>query len=314
MTQQVMKRVLISDLAHPLLQEGLERAGFVCTYLPDISYAEVLAQIADYEGIVINSKILVNREFIDRAQNLRFVARLGSGLEIIDLDYARAKNIAVHSSPAGNCDAVAEQAMAMLLALQVNLRRADAQVRAFDWQREANRGSEIMGKTVAIIGFGHTGAALARRLLGFGCRILAYDKYKQNYAPDYVTETDMATIFEQADVLSFHLPLTAETTHLADNQYFSQFKKNIIVVNTARGQIIPTADLLQQLESGKIRGACLDVFENEKPNTFSHAEKALFAQLYARENVLLTPHIAGWTHESKQRLAQILLDKILMQA
>lgn len=306
-----MKKILITDLADTLLADGLTKAGYHCDYRPEISYQEVLDIIHDYVGVVINSKILVNKDFLARARNLRFVARLGSGLEIIDLPAAAAAGVAVHSSPAGNCDAVAEQAMAMLLALLVNLRRADAQVRRFDWQREANRGQELMSKTVAIIGFGHTGAAFAKRLSGFGCKILAYDKYKQNYAPDYVQESTMEEIFAAADVLSFHLPLTEETRYLADNQYLSQFKNNIILVNTARGQIIKTEVLVANLQSGKISAAALDVFENEKPNTFSPEEKALFAQLYEMQNVILSPHIAGWTQESKKRLAQILLAKIL---
>lgn len=306
-----MKKILITDLADTLLADGLAKAGYHCDYRPEISYAEVLDIIHDYVGVVINSKILVNKDFLARARNLRFVARLGSGLEIIDLPAAAAAGVAVHSSPAGNCDAVAEQAMAMLLALLVNLRRADAQVRRFDWQREANRGQELMSKTVAIIGFGHTGAAFAKRLSGFGCKILAYDKYKQNYAPDYVQESTMTEIFARADVLSFHLPLTEETRYLADNHYLSQFKKDIILVNTARGQIIKTEILVANLQSGKISAAALDVFENEKPNTFTAQEKALFAQLYEMQNVILSPHIAGWTQESKKRLAQILLAKIL---
>jgi D-3-phosphoglycerate dehydrogenase len=306
-----MKKILITDLADAILADGLAKAGYHCDYQPEISYAEVLGIIHDYVGVVINSKILVNKDFLARARNLRFVARLGSGLEIIDLPAAAAAGVAVHSSPAGNCDAVAEQAMAMLLALLVNLRRADAQVRRFDWQREANRGSELMSKTVAIIGFGHTGAAFAKRLSGFGCKILAYDKYKQNYAPDYVQESTMEEIFAHADVLSFHLPLTEETRYLANNQYVSQFKNNIILVNTARGQIIKTDILLAHLQSGKISAAALDVFENEKPNTFTSEEKSLFAQLYEMQNLILSPHIAGWTHESKKRLAEILLTKIL---
>lgn len=306
-----MQKILITDLADTLLADGLTKAGYHCDYRPEISYQEALNIIQDYVGVVINSKILVNKDFLARARNLRFVARLGSGLEIIDLPAAAAAGVAVHSSPAGNCDAVAEQAMAMLLALLVNLRRADAQVRRFDWQREANRGQELMSKTVAIIGFGHTGAAFAKRLSGFGCKILAYDKYKQNYAPDYVQESTMEEIFAAADVLSFHLPLTEETRYLADNQYLSQFKNNIILVNTARGQIIKTEVLVANLQSGKISAAALDVFENEKPNTFSPEEKALFAQLYEMQNVILSPHIAGWTQESKKRLAQILLAKIL---
>ena len=313
MKTQQNNRVLITDLAHPLLEEGLRQAGYACTYLPNITYEEVLNTIHLYVGIVINSKIFVNQDFLNRAKELRFVARLGSGLEIIDLPYAKEKGVHIHSSPNGNCDAVAEHAMAMLLALMINLRRSDRQVRDFIWERELNRGEELMHKTVAIIGFGHTGPAFAKRLAGFGSRILVYDKYKTNFTQDYpyVEESSMETIFKEADILSFHLPLTTETIHLATKDWFAQFQKQLIVLNTARGKIIPTQELFDLLQSGKIRAAALDVFENEKVNTFSPLEQQQYATLYQMPNVLFTPHIAGWTQESKVRLAQILLDKIL---
>ncbi len=306
--------ILITDACHSLLPEGLKAAGFHCDYRPDISYADALNCIGDYEGLVINSKILVNRDFLDRAKRLRFVARLGSGLEIIDQKYAESRGVAVLSSPDGNCDAVAEQAMAMLLALLTNLRRADSEVRQFIWQREANRGTELLQKTVGILGFGYTGSAFAQRLQGFGCRVLAYDKYKTDYAKDYpnVTEcSDMQPLFAECDIVSLHLPLTEETKKLANSAWIQRFEKNIILLNTARGQIIPTADLVENLQSGKIRAAGIDVFENEKPETFSTQERLLYSQLYANPHVILTPHIAGWTQESKRRLAEILLRKVL---
>lgn len=306
-------KVLITDLADELLEKGLTAAGYQCTYLPNITYDEVLNCIHEYVGIIINSKILVNKHFLDKATQLRFVARLGSGLEIIDLEYAKQKGVHIHSSPNGNCDAVAEHAMAMLLSLMINLRRSDMQVRDFIWQRELNRGIELMHKTVAIIGFGHTGPAFAKRLSGFGCRILVYDKYKKGFSKDlpYVEETDMQTIFKEADILSFHLPLTPETIHLGTKEWFSNFAKPLIVINTARGKIIPTEDLVFLLEKGSMVACGIDVFENEKVDTFSVQEKALYNRLYQMPNVLLSPHIAGWTKESKLRLAQILLEKIL---
>lgn len=310
-----VQKVLVTDNVHPLLIEGLTKAGYKCDYQPQISLEQVQSIIHQYQGIIINSKIIVDRAFLDAAIQLQFVARLGSGLEIIDLDYAKEKSVQVHRAPDGNCDAVAEQALGMLLALAINLRQADAQVRQKVWEREANRGWELMHKTIGIIGFGYTGEAFAKRLAGFGMKVLAYDKYKTNYATHmpHVQEVDMDIIFEQADIVSFHLPLTSETIGLGSQQYWSQFAKNIIVVNTSRGAVIPTSDLLQVLDTQKVLGACLDVFENEKPNTYTETEEIEYKNLFSRDNVLLTPHIAGWTKESKQRLAQLLLDRILNQ-
>lgn len=312
---QVSKKVLVTDSVHPLLLQGLEQAGYVCVYEPKISLTDVLPIIDQYHGIVINSKIIVDQVFLDTAVQLEFVARLGSGLEIIDLPYAAAKGVQVHRAPDGNCDAVAEQAIGMLLSLANNLRQADKQVREGVWQREANRGWELQGKTIGIIGFGYTGQAFAKRLAGFGMQVLAYDKYKQNYATDYshVQEVTMEQIWEQADIVSFHLPLTAETIGLATTAYWQKFAKPVVVINTARGAIIPTSVLLEQLGSGKISGACLDVFENEKPNTYTTEEKEAYQKLWQHPNIIVSPHIAGWTKESKQRLAELLLHRILNQ-
>ena len=253
-------------------------------------------------------------------------------MEIIDTVYAAAKNIAVYSSPEGNCEAVAEHALGMLLALQHNILRADRQVRAFNWQREANRGIELAGKTIAIIGFGHTGSAFARKLQGLDMNILAYDKYlpkgyvaakntanhalekKTNTYIDYQTfvkESNYETIFETADLVSLHLPLSAETRFLVNDSFLAQFRKNITLINTSRGNVVETASLIKNLQSGKVLGACLDVFENEKPTTFSERETEQYKKLYSFDNVILTPHIAGWTQESKYRMATVLCRKIL---
>lgn len=308
-----MRRVLITDDVHPLLLEGLKQNGYTCDYFPTITNAEVLQQISDCEGLIINSKILVNKTLLDKAARLRFVGRLGSGLEIIDLAYAKECGVAVYSSPAGNCDAVAEHALGMLLMLANNLRQADAQVRQQIWQREANRGWELMGKTIGIVGCGHTGSALARRLAGWGMHVLIYDKYRSDYPSDlqHCHPTTMEQLWEECDIVSFHLPLTEETRWLVDMEYLSRFRKNIVLVNTSRGTVVRTPCLLTALQRGNVLGACLDVFENEKPETFTEEEREMYQALYAMPNVVFSPHIAGWTRESKERLAQIVLDKIL---
>ena len=308
-----MKKVLITDDCHPLLAEGLEQLGYRCEFLPDITPEATFDLIPDYDGLIINSKINVNRAFLDRATRLRFVGRLGSGMEIVDRPYAAEKGVAVLSSPEGNRNAVAEQALGMLLTLQNNLLRADREVRANIWRREANRGYELRGKTIGLIGFGHTGSQFARKLAGMEMTVLSFDKYKTpGYAAEmpWVTETDFATIQQQADIISLHLPLTNETRHLVNTAFIKACRPGFTLINTSRGACISTADVVDALENGTIGGACLDVFENEKPPTFSDAEQALYHRLHQLEKVVLTPHIAGWTHESKYLLASVLLEKI----
>ena len=311
-----MGSVLITDDCDPILMEGLEKMGWRCDYLPDITPIEAQAVIGKYEGLVINSKILVNRNFLDAAVKLRFVARLGSGMEIIDKVYAAARGVKVWSSPEGNRNAVAEQALGMLLALANNLLRADREVRQHIWRREANRGWEVKGKVVGIIGFGHTGSQFARKLAGMETVTLAFDKYKpQGFAEDmaWVEETTLEEIQSRADIISLHLPLTEETRHYVNKTFIQKCKTGLILINTARGQCVQTEDLVEGLESGQLGGACLDVFENEKPHTFTEKEKALYNRLNFLENVVLSPHVAGWTRESKKRLAEVLLDQIIVK-
>jgi D-3-phosphoglycerate dehydrogenase len=307
-------RVLITDGVHPLLLDGLSAAGYACTYLPKIDLATTRQLVGAYDGIVINSKIRVDRAFLEAAPKLRFIGRLGSGLEIIDLELAQERGVAVIRAADGNCDAVAEHALGMLLALANNLRQADQQVRQRIWEREQNRGWELWGKTIGIVGFGYTGRAFAERLAGFGMRVLVYDKYKKGYASDlpYVEECAMQQLFDQAQILSLHLPATAETKGLANAQYWKRFQKGLVLINTSRGNIVPTADLLEALEQGQLKGACLDVFENEKPATYSAQQAADFERLFKRQDVLLSPHVAGWTVESKERLAKLLLRRIMV--
>lgn len=307
-----MKKALVTDGVHPLLIEGLENLGYHCDYHPKISLERVREMVPDYEGMIINSKILVDKAMLDSAPNLKFVGRLGSGMEIIDLEYAAKKGVAIHGAPEGNRNAVAEHALGMLLALANNFLRADREVRAKDWQREKNRGFEIMGKTIGLIGFGHTGSQFAKKLQGMNMEVLAYDKYKKDYTHDFpfVKTTNLKSIQSHADIISLHLPYTPETYHLVDSDFFEKCKEGVIIINTSRGSIVKTDDLIDGLKSGKVGGACLDVFENEKPPTFSTQENELFEKLYEFENVILTPHVAGWTVESKKRLAEVLLRKI----
>ncbi len=308
-----MKRVLITDDCHPLLTEGLTNLGFVCDFLPDITPEETRRIIPGYEGLIINSKIIVDRSFLDAARILRFVGRLGSGMEIVDQAYAAERGVAVLSSPEGNRNAVAEQALGMLLTLANNLLRADGEVRRNVWRREINRGWELRGKTIGIIGFGHTGGQFARKLAGMEMTVLAFDKYRPaGYAAEmpWVTETTLEDIQQRSDIISLHLPLTAETKHLADDTFISRCKPGFVLINTARGACIRTTDVVAALEDGRIGGACLDVYENEKPATFTEDEKHLYDRLHLLENVVLTPHIAGWTQESKRLLAEILFQKI----
>ncbi|MFK8056478.1 MAG: NAD(P)-dependent oxidoreductase [Saprospiraceae bacterium] len=306
-------RVLITDGVHPVLPKGLEKLGYQLTYLPDISLEEVHEVIHEYEGLVINSKILVGKELLDKALQLRWVGRLGSGLEIVDQAYAKTKNVAILSSPSGNAPAVGEHALAMLLALSNKLLAGDEQVRTMQWDREAVRGWELKYRTVGIIGYGHTGPAFAKTLRGFENPVIAYDKYKADFTnstPWVTAARSPEEVLAKADVLSLHLPLTPETINYLDSETIASLKPGVIIVNTSRGKAIDLPALLEGLESGHIGGACLDVFPNEKTATYTTVERELYAQLTSYQNVVLSPHVAGWTVESKEALAQIVLDKV----
>lgn len=310
------KQVLITDHVHQCLIDGFRSDGYDVTHKPKMSLQEVHDVIHLYEGVIVNSKIICKQELIDKATKLEFIGRLGSGLEIIDLDYAASKNIAVHSAPEGNCNAVAEHAMAMLLTLFNKINLANAEVKAFGWNREKNRGTELSGMTVGILGFGHTGSSFAKKLTGFDVKVLAYDKYKTDYTDgfDYVKESTPEEIQRESDVISFHLPLTEETHFLVNQDYLMSCKDGVYIINTCRGKVLKLEDLLFALSIKKVAGACLDVFENEKFETVSLAEKVVLTKLFQLDNVIVTPHVAGWTHESLRKIAETLLLKIRRQS
>lgn len=306
-------KILITDDVNPLLIKGFEARGYHCDFRPEITFADTLNCIHDYDGLVVNSKIFVFEELLSRAPKLRFVARLGSGLEIIDLKACAEHQVVVIASPEGNRQAVGEHALGMLLTLARQIPKANVEIRQRIWAREARRGWELQGKTVGLIGFGHTGRSFARVLAGFGVKLLIHDKYlPQGYAaqdfPDAI-ETDLNTLLAESDVVSLHLPLTSEVKHYADASFFASCKAKAVVINTSRGMVLNTRHLLDALHSGHLAGACLDVFENEKAPTYSEEEAALYDELFALDNVVLTPHIAGWTHESKRKMAEVILEK-----
>ncbi|MES2591014.1 MAG: 2-hydroxyacid dehydrogenase [Bacteroidota bacterium] len=307
-------KILFIDSNHSVLHETLQKAGHTCDLNYDWTKEEILNNIHLYDGIVIRSKIKITKEIIDTAVRLKFIARAGAGMENIDVVYAESKGIKCLHAPEGNRDAVAEHALGMLLSLFNNLSRANAEVRQGKWIREGNRGIELMGKTVGIIGYGNMGSAFAERLKGFGVKILVYDKYKNNYGTDTIIESTMDRIFEEADVISLHTPLTDETHYLINDTFINSFKKNIFIINTARGKSLNTADLTANLKSGKVRGACLDVLEYEAvsfENLDSSSLPEPFLYLIHSDKVMLSPHVAGWTVESNQKIAQALASKIL---
>lgn len=303
-------KVLITDDLHSLLKEGLIADGYEVDDKPDIAPEQVLAIINEYTGLVINSKIYAGAELLGKASKLKFVCRAGSGLEVIDLPFAAAHNIAAINSPEGNRNAVGEQALGMLLGLMNNIVIANGETKNTQWLREKNRGEELSGKTVGLIAYGNTGEAFAKLLRGFDVQILAYDKYKKGFGNEYIKESTLEEIYECADVLSLHLPLTTETQYMVDYKFLSSFKKPYWFINTSRGKVLRTADMLRALEEGKIKGAALDVLENEKLSSYTAKEQELYTRIASKPNIILTPHIAGWTHESKRKIAETLLQKI----
>lgn len=301
-------KILIADKLHPVFKERAIRMGYHVDDRPDISREETLNIIADYDGIAIRTKFPMNRELIAAGEQLKFIARAGAGMDNIDVEAAREYNIHCINAPEGNRDAVGEHAVGMLLSLMNNLRKADGQVRSRIWDREGNRGTELRGKTVAIIGYGFMGSAFAEKLLGFGVNIIAYDKYKTGFGSEWVREVSMEEVVKQADVLSLHLPLTRETRQLVDDEYLLHFKKPIVFLNTARGELVNTRSLLTALNDGKVSAAGLDVLEVEKFPLL--AETTWFEELIAEERLLLSPHVGGWTFESYRKISEVLAEKL----
>ncbi|MGZ3882590.1 MAG: NAD(P)-dependent oxidoreductase [Bacteroidia bacterium] len=309
-----MIRILLIDSNHSVLHETLQQAGFSCDLFWDKPKDELIKLIPGYDVLVIRSKFKITREIIDSAPKLKCIGRAGAGMENIDVAYAQSKGIVCVHAPEGNRDAVAEQAVGMLLMLFANLKRADAEVRQGIWKRAENRGVELCGKTVGIIGYGNMGSAFAQRLQGFGCKVLAYDKYKSGFGTALVKESTPEELFEACDVVSLHVPLTPETQYMVNADFIRAFKKNIYLINTARGKCVNTADLVAAMKSGKIAGACLDVLEYEAVS-FEHIDPVALPEpmqyLTGSDKVILSPHIAGWTHESNYKISKLLAEKII---
>ena len=302
-------KILFIDTVHPLLKQELEKENHICDTAYNKSKTEIQQIISNYQGIIIRSRFKIDKEFIDCGSNLKFIARAGSGLENIDVDYAENKNIHCYNAAEGNRQAVAEHALGMLLSLFNNLNNADQEVREGKWEREKNRGIELAGKTVGIIGYGNNGSAFAEVLKGFNVKILAYDKYLTNYPQ----ESSMETINKEANIISLHVPLTDETTYLVDDNFINRSAKNFYLINTARGKCVNTKHLVKALANGKIKGACLDVLEYEKTSFENLSKDGLTSDmqyLMNAQNTILSPHVAGWTAESNVKIAEVLLEKI----
>lgn len=296
---------------HPSLFPMLDEAGLAYRYEPTFKRTHILSHIADYEGLIIRSKTVIDEEVLQQAPRLRFVARAGAGLDLIDPEAVRRRNIQVFAANEGNRDAVAEHTVGLLLGLFAHIVKADREVRQGIWNREGNRGIELMGKTVGLIGYGFNGSATARRLSGFGCRVLAYDKYLKNYGDAYAAESTMEEIKAQADVISLHVPLTPETRLMINDDFINAVARPFFLLNIARGEIVQLESVVRGLESGKIRGAGLDVLENEKLSTMTPEQQKAFDSLRASSRVILTPHVAGWTHESYAKINEALVKQIM---
>jgi D-3-phosphoglycerate dehydrogenase len=307
-------RILLADKNHEILEHILAENQLQYDAFWNLSADELIKILPQYDGLVIRSKFKLTKAILSECKKLKVIGRVGAGMENIDVAFANEQKIKCVSAPEGNRTAVGEHALGMLLMLLNNLKKADAEVRIGKWLRAENRGYEMEGKTIAIIGYGQMGSSFAEKLRGFNLKVLALDKYKNNYGNEFVTEAELGTIFNEADIVSLHLPLTEETYHYANEHFFNSFKKPIYIVNTARGKCLQTSALVEAMKSGKVKGACIDVLEYESTSfeeiDFSELPED-YRYLLNSDKVILTPHIAGWTHESNYKMSKIIAEGIV---
>lgn len=304
------KKVLIVDEMHESIVSMLNDIGFEPDYQPTINTNGITEADDQYVGIIIRSKASVNEVLIGDKHKLRFIARAGAGIDNLDVNYLEKRGIEILNAPEGNRDALGEHVLGMLLNLSNNLRQADNQIRNMVWDREVNRGFEIKNKVIGLLGYGFMGSAVAEKISGLGCKVLAYDKYKTGFSDDHVKEVTLEDIFELADIFSVHVPLTTETRGMINGDFFSRFSKKITFINSARGEVTVIADLLDALRYGKVKHAALDVLENEKFNKLTISQREIYKVLFKLPNVLFSPHVAGWSFESYRNINRVLVDKI----